>query len=260
MVISDAEAIGRIRAGDMDAFATLVERYREPGLRLATRLLGDPDDAADAVQDAFIRAYSALDRYEERERFSAWLMRIVANRCHSLATSRRRRTRAAEAWRSTVGPAGELSTGVPDPLLRLALEEALAALPPATRDVIVQRYHDDIGYGELAERSGISVSALKMRVARGSAQLRRALLAGGVTLCGAVLILAAHRPTVTRSRPAAVVACDTLRALIHDTLGTGGRSFDTALAPRCTPAIAAPGRPHEPSRDRPFMPSITTHY
>ncbi|MGI9090632.1 MAG: sigma-70 family RNA polymerase sigma factor, partial [Gemmatimonadaceae bacterium] len=105
MVTSDAAVIGRVRAGDADAFSLIVERYQDRCARLAMRLLGDPDDAADAVQDAFIRAYNSLDRYHERDRFGSWLMCIVANRCRSAtSTSSRRAHVAGEWWRTHLGP------------------------------------------------------------------------------------------------------------------------------------------------------------
>src|SRR5665213_1086700 len=98
MVISDAAVVSRIREGESDAFALLFERYYERCARLAMRLLGDPDEAADAVQDAFIRAYLSLDSYQERDRFGSWLMCIVANRCRSATDAARRRASVAGEW------------------------------------------------------------------------------------------------------------------------------------------------------------------
>src|SRR5690348_1977323 len=97
-LLSDAAVIGRVRSGERDAFALLVERYHARCVRLAQRLLADPDEAEDAVQDAFIRAYRSLDRYEERERFGAWLLCIVANRCRSASARAARQARVAGEW------------------------------------------------------------------------------------------------------------------------------------------------------------------
>lgn len=245
MVTSDAAVIGRVRAGDPDAFSLLVDRYHERCARLAMRLLGDSDDAADAVQDAFIRAYNSLDRYQERDRFGSWLMCIVANRCRSATETRRRRADVAgEWWQAHVEPessGGETSRGVMtlerDHALAERLSAALSQLPPATRTAVVRKYADEMSYEEMAAATGVGVSALKMRVARGSAQLRRVLVGTGVAVITVMLVFAAHRPRDVENSPVTavnIVACDTLRSLMRDTLSKGVR--DTLLpAARCTP-------------------------
>ncbi len=236
MVTSDAAVIGRIRAGDADAFRLIVERYHGRCARLAMRLLGDPDDAADAVQDAFIRAYNSLDRYQERERFGSWLMCIVANRCRSATQMSSRRAHVAgEWWRMQLAPESSCDSAASerDHALAARLSVALAELPAETRSAVVSKYADDLSYEEIAAVTGIGVSALKMRVARGSAQLRRVLAGAGVTVATVLLILAAHHPARdAETGPAVVVACDTLRSLMRDTLSQAER--DTLLpASRC---------------------------
>jgi RNA polymerase sigma-70 factor (ECF subfamily) len=234
MVISDAAVVSRIREGESDAFSLLFERYHDRCARLALRLLGDPDDAADAVQDAFIRAYLSLDSYQERERFGSWLMCIVANRCRSASESARRRANVASEWmRAHTDPVHAAdSCREGDHALAQRLSDALGALPDATRAVVLRKYEEGLSYEEISLDTGVAVSALKMRVARGSAQLRRTLLGAGVTLATAVLIMATHTRQPSRSRPATIVACDTLRAIMHDTLGAATR--DSLLPPgRC---------------------------
>jgi len=80
---SDAELVQRILAGDVERFAVLIARYREPSARLALRMLGgDQDEVEDVLQDSFVRAYRALGSCEDPARFGAWLYRIVfSNRC-----------------------------------------------------------------------------------------------------------------------------------------------------------------------------------
>ena len=233
---SDAAVIGRVRAGEREAFALLVERYRARCVRLARRLLADPDEADDAVQDAFIRAYRSLDRYEERERFGAWLLCIVANRCHSASARAARQARVAGDWwhaqRCVAGESVAPSDG--DPALAARLAAALDALPAPTRDVVVQRYAHELSYEEIAGRTGVGVSALKMRVSRGSAQLRRALMAAGVTAAAVATIVLARQPRDRVAHPAAVIACDTLRTLMHDTLASPTHDSVLALPARCS--------------------------
>jgi RNA polymerase sigma-70 factor, ECF subfamily len=243
MVISDAAVVNRIRDGESDAFALLFERYHERCARLAMRLLGDPDDAADAVQDAFIRAYLSLDSYQERDRFSSWLLCIVANRCRSASDAARRRANIAGEWVLAHSDAGH-AVVLPreeDHALAQRLNEALASLPDATRSVVLSKYGEDRSYEEISADTGVAVSALKMRVARGSAQLRRTLVGAGITVATVALIFVTHTRDNRKPKTATVVACDTLRAIMHDTLGASTR--DSILPPgRCGEDTRSPAQ------------------
>jgi len=240
MGISDAAVVSRIREGERDAFALLFERYHERCARLAMRLLGDPDDADDAVQDAFIRAYLSLDSYQEQDRFGSWLMCIVANRCHSATDAARRRGSIASEWvRAHTDPAhGCEIARQGDHALAQRLNDALGALPDETRSVVIRKYSDGLSYEEISADTGIAVSALKMRVARGSAQLRRTLIGAGITVATIALIMVTHSSETKKPRAATVVACDTLRAIMRDTLGAATR--DSLMPPgRCDDDIRA---------------------
>ena len=87
---ADADVVQRARAGDHAAFRVLVERYQGRAYRLALRVLRDEDQAQDAVQDAFLKVYGSLDRFEGRSGFYTWLYRIVMNLC----IDRKRRDRS----------------------------------------------------------------------------------------------------------------------------------------------------------------------
>src|SRR4051812_36539424 len=82
--MSDLAIIDRILAGEDEAFGQLVDRHHDRCSRIAYRILGNREDAEEAVQDAFLRAYKALASYEERERFQAWLTRILVNQCRTM--------------------------------------------------------------------------------------------------------------------------------------------------------------------------------
>ena len=75
MEYSDAAVVKRVLGGEVEAFGILVERYFDHYVRFAAHLVGNREDAEEVVQDTFVRAYRALGRYEERERFGAWLLR-----------------------------------------------------------------------------------------------------------------------------------------------------------------------------------------
>ena len=175
MPATDAQIVARVLAGDTEAFGVLVDRYHDRCLRLAFHILGNADDAEDAVQDAFLRAYRFLATYAERERFAAWLLRIVVNQCRTALLRRRRSAGALPDW--------ERLTALPDgddhPADRAALREelarALAQLSAEQREAIALRFGDDLTYDEMAAITGHGVSALKMRVQRACARLRALL-------------------------------------------------------------------------------------
>lgn len=167
---TDGALVRRVLGGDEAAFALLVDRHHARCLRIATRLLGNPADAEEAVQDAFVRAYRALGRYEEREQFGAWLTRILVNRCRSasLRVGRHERTFVSdEAAAATVGRAGT-DAG----MWRAEIERAVAALPPEQREAFVLKHVEELDYETMAEITGVGVSALKMRVKRACERLR----------------------------------------------------------------------------------------
>ncbi|MDQ2890625.1 MAG: RNA polymerase sigma factor [Gemmatimonadota bacterium] len=245
MVISDAAAVSRIRGGETDVFSVLFDRYYDRCVGLALRLLGDPDDAADAVQDSFIRAYLSLDRYQDRDRFSSWLLCIVANRCRTASAVARRRASVANDWMHLHADADTSEIlRERDHLLAQRLEDALHTLPATTRSVVLRKFGDDLTYEEISADTGVAVSALKMRVSRGSAQLRRTLAGAGVTVATVALLFLTH--TNAKGKPhaaAAAVACDTLRAIMYDTLPPATRDSMLA-AQRCSDERHA--APHAP--------------
>lgn len=172
--MTDRAIIQQVLAGDAEAFARLVDRHYDRCARIAFRILANREDAEEAIQDAFLRAFRALDTYEDRERFSAWLTRILVNQCRTVLSKVQRREavfsemdlKDAELF---AGEA-ELDDAWPD------LERALALLPLDQREAIVLRYTDDLTYDEMARVTGVGASALKMRVQRAFARLRAYLL------------------------------------------------------------------------------------
>jgi RNA polymerase sigma-70 factor, ECF subfamily len=175
MEMTDAEIIRRVLAGDVEQFGLLVDRYYPRYARIALHITGDREDAEDALQDTFLRAFRALSTYEERERFGAWLLRILVNQCRTHLARRRRSVPLQPDWvnwevAEGTTPAEQIDTA-------FDIERALRALPEPQREALVLKYADDLSYEEMARITGVAVSALKMRVKRGAARLRE-LLAG----------------------------------------------------------------------------------
>lgn len=167
------EALRRARAGDPVAFAQLVRTYYPRCLRFAQHLLSNREDAEECVQDTFVRVHRALHRYEERERFDAWLFRILANRCR---TARRRVTRWSMFHSSDLDRVTPTSTARVDGFVaRDEIWHALNALTEEQRESFLLRHVEGLSYEEIAAVAGIAVTAVRMRVSRACARLRDAI-------------------------------------------------------------------------------------
>lgn len=169
--MTDAELVAKVLEGRAEAFATLVGRYHGGCARLAYRLLGNRQDAEDALQDSLLRAYRGLGRYRDRELFRAWLYRILVNRCRTIGGSRARRDRRfihdPEADRFTDGDASAERAEIRD-----AFQAALGSIEPKLREAFLLKHGEGLDYEEIAAITGVGVSALKMRVKRACEALR----------------------------------------------------------------------------------------
>jgi RNA polymerase sigma-70 factor, ECF subfamily len=101
--MTDRIIIQRVLDGDVEAFSGLVDRHYARCARIAVRIVGNREDAEEAIQDAFLRAFKALGDYEDRERFSAWLTRILVNQCRTVLA--RPRDATLEPVRHSAPPA-----------------------------------------------------------------------------------------------------------------------------------------------------------
>jgi RNA polymerase sigma-70 factor (ECF subfamily) len=177
MPLTDAAIVRRVLTGDTEAFGGLVERHYDRCVRLALHIVGNREDAEDAVQDTFLRAYRYLSGYQERERFAAWLYRILVNQCRSALARRRRVEAPLPDWeRAPVDVDAEQP--VEREAMREELARALALLPPEQREAVVLKFGEDLTYDEMAAITGTGISALKMRVKRACERLRSLLLEG----------------------------------------------------------------------------------
>ena len=170
---SDGAIVRAVLAGDVDQYAVLVRRYQDRYARFAARMLGSVDAAEDAVQEAFIRAYEQLEQCREPDNFIGWFFLILRNRC--LAAERQAKGTV------DLESIGELPAAEPADRRAeaadegAALERALRQLTPEQREVFVLRHVEDWSYEEIAQRTGISVAALKMRMHRSYERLRELL-------------------------------------------------------------------------------------
>ena len=171
---SDAAIIDAVIGGDAQAFSALISRYRDAHTRFAVRMLGNRDDADDALQMAFIRAYRALTSCRDRQRFAPWLYRIVLNECRTFSARRGRRDRRFLHDDEELGRA--LSSHPADVTFHTAeIQHALDQLDPVYREAFLLKHVEELSYEEMAEITGAGLSALKMRVKRACERLRELL-------------------------------------------------------------------------------------
>jgi RNA polymerase sigma-70 factor, ECF subfamily len=171
---SDAEIVAAVLGGDDRAFGVLVSRYQNAYLRYATRMLNSQDDAEDALQSAFIRAYRNLSGCRDPKRFASWLQKIVVNECRTLGA---RRTKRELRFDSRPATLDAIPASSRDGRKEVAeeIEAALQRLPAEQREAFLLRYVEDLGYEEMAELTGAGVSALKMRVKRACESMKVSL-------------------------------------------------------------------------------------
>jgi len=175
--LPDGDVVAAIRGGDAEAFRILIRRYRDRYTRFAVRMLGNPDDAEDALQTAFVRAFRKLEQCQDPDRFGSWLYQIVINECRTLGIRRTRRERRMVRDLTVLGAmVSETGTEfVDDGRFRAEIQQALDQLDAAQREVFILKYIEELSYEDIAELTGIGISALKMRVKRASDRLRTIL-------------------------------------------------------------------------------------
>jgi RNA polymerase sigma-70 factor (ECF subfamily) len=179
---TDLQLVRRARSGDAEAFQGIVEAYSRPLWRAAWRVLGDGEAAEDAVQEAFLRAWRALDRFDEDAQLSTWLYRITINAAIDLRRSRRRRRWVSEPLAEDFDGAPRAASAEPDPHRRAVSREIadrtraeIDRLPPAERTAFLLRHFEGRTIAEIAAALGRGENAAKQAVFRAVRKLRRAL-------------------------------------------------------------------------------------
>jgi len=178
--LGDEELVALSQGGSEDAYAVLVERYSDYVFTIAARILGDEEDACDAAQEAFVRAYRALGRFRGEAKFSSWLYRIATNRA---LTHLKRRRKRAPAVDIDAGPHIESAIDIeptrtrPDQLVidaefRARVRSAVEQLPDQYRTVVTLFYLEQRSYKEVADVLGLPMGTLKTHLHRARAMLR----------------------------------------------------------------------------------------
>jgi RNA polymerase sigma-70 factor (ECF subfamily) len=172
------------RKGDSDAFGKVVEAFQSPVYNLCYRMLGNPEDAEDAAQEAFWRAYQGLSKYDFQRSFGTWMLSIAAHYCIDRLRRKRINFLSLEALlpeedAPDTSPTPEVVTGKNEE--REAVQELLKTLNPEERAMIVMRYWYDMSYEEIGQSLSCSVSAVKSRLHRARRALAERMSANAMT-------------------------------------------------------------------------------
>jgi len=174
----DEELVRRFLLGDTNAFERLVERHRQRVYNLCLRVLGDPEDAADAVQDTFLSVLTKLRQFRGDAAFTTWMHRVAVNACYDLTRKRRRQPMLRLAGDQDL-PEPELGPPVPDHAEDVAgTRDAVAALrevPEEFRVALVLADLHDLAYEQIAKILDVPIGTVKSRVHRGRVALARAM-------------------------------------------------------------------------------------
>jgi len=177
---NDLELVERARVGDTDAFKELVDRHSQTLFKTAYRLTGNEADADDLVQEAFLRAYRKLDRFDGRSQFSTWLYRITVNCGMDLMRKKSRRNARAAIDEGVVLDSMATEDPRPDRLalsgeIGRAVESVLRTLSPMERAAFVLRHFEGRSIAEIGGLLDARSGATKHAIFRAVKKLRAAL-------------------------------------------------------------------------------------
>jgi RNA polymerase sigma-70 factor (ECF subfamily) len=181
--LSDERLVELSLDGDETAFGLLVRRYQRRLTAFLSQLVGDTELARELSQEAFVRAWSALERFDPKYRFSTWLFRIAHNL--GIDQLRRRRLQTTPLYR-TDSEGGEVEVVVPDldkdPLghlenraLALELRQVIDGLRPEYRELVLLRHFGGLSYQEIADFTQMPLGTVKNKLFRAHSVLRKAL-------------------------------------------------------------------------------------
>jgi RNA polymerase sigma-70 factor (ECF subfamily) len=180
--VEDSVLVERVREGEKEAFSELVDRHARKIFRLARHITKNDDDAADVLQEAFLKAYSRIDQFHGDSKFYTWLVRITVNEA-LMRLRKRRGDRTVSLNQDVETEDGAMQREVPDDAedpeeaygraeTREILERSIDSLADGYRSVFVLRDVEGLSTEETAEMLDLSISAVKSRLLRARLQLR----------------------------------------------------------------------------------------
>ena len=184
--LEDHRLISGLQAGEEKAYEQLIERFQAAVYNLAWRLLSDPSDASDVVQEVFLKVFRNIEHFRGDSTLRTWVYRIAVNESHNrrrwLFRHRRGETGIEDSFEDNESREKPLMDSRETPFdftmnreAQILLEEGLAAINPVFRSALVLREIEDMSYDEIAEILEVSIGTVKSRIMRGREALRRYL-------------------------------------------------------------------------------------
>ena len=188
MTREEEAIIQRVLSGETEAFEALVLANQRKVYNLCLRMTGNPEDAEDLAQEAFVKAYQNLGSFKGESGFGPWLYRLASNVCIDHLRREKRREKSSLTYLDESGTAAEIE--LPDErfspetsLERRQTEEhvqrGLSALTPEHRRILILREFSELSYDEIADALGLSAGTVKSRISRARLALSKILLQGG---------------------------------------------------------------------------------
>jgi len=171
--------------GDKAAFGKLIEAFQGPVYNLAYRMLNNSGEAEEAAQEAFVRAWTKLNMYDPKRKFSTWLLSITSNYCIDQIRKRRALLLSIDeplpphpalTSDKAKGPEAQMASSEQQDLVQGLLQE----LPEEYRTAVILRYWQEMSYEEIAETTGSTISAIKSRLFRARKQLAEISIEKGI--------------------------------------------------------------------------------
>ncbi|MCK0473768.1 RNA polymerase sigma factor SigW [Halalkalibacter sp. APA_J-10(15)] len=174
--------IGEVRKGDQEAFAEIVELYKDKVYQICYRMLGNVHEAQDVAQEAFLRAYTNIDRYDINRKFSTWLFRIATNVSIDRLRKKKPDFHLQDEVKGTDGVTFESQLAADEELpedqvvtreLQDWVQNEINQLPIKYRTAIILKYIEDLSINEISEILDMPPATVKTRVHRGREALRK---------------------------------------------------------------------------------------
>jgi len=177
--LRDEELVQKCLAGDKDAFAVILSRYEKPVFSLAYRLCGDYNEAADLAQEAFLQIYRGLAQFDASKKFFPWMYRVAHNTCVNVIQRKPSNQVPLEEMPeisfTEVKTDEQPEAYYDNRELRSNIDGAIEELPEKYREVIVLRFMVGLSYQEIADKVGVTLSAVETRIYRGRQLLQKKL-------------------------------------------------------------------------------------
>lgn len=178
LIASDIEIVNRCLEGDVEAFGALIERYKKAIYNTAFRMMGNREEAEDISQEAFIRMYNSLSKYNPEYKFMTWALKVTTNLCLDSLRKRKADTVPIEDWYEIKDRKDTPEEEYIRKENQKLVQDAIMKLPDKYREFLILFHHRNLSYQEIMDIKGESLTIVKNRLYRARQMLRKELVKG----------------------------------------------------------------------------------